>query len=99
MTKISHYSVYTAKAILPKPISDATHTLTEISFIVLRLQTEAGIIGESYLLSFQYSAGAIAGALKDAGEQVIGANVFDTVKVFEKLNNTNEYLVFSGLHR
>lgn len=99
MTKISHYSVYTAKAILPKPISDATHTLTEISFIVLRLQTEAGIIGESYLLSFQYSAGAIAGALKDAGEQVIGANVFDTVKVFEKLNNTNEYFGQEGVNR
>jgi L-alanine-DL-glutamate epimerase-like enolase superfamily enzyme len=99
MTKISNYSVYTAKAILPKPISDATHTLTEISFIVLRLQTDAGIIGESYLLSFQYSAGAIAGAFKDAGEQVIGANVFDTVKVFEKLNNANEYFGQEGINR
>jgi len=99
MTKITKYSVYTAKAALPKPIADATHTLTEISFIVLRIQTAAGIIGESYLLSFQYSANAIAGALKDAGAQVIGANVFDTVKVFEQLNNANEYFGQDGINR
>jgi hypothetical protein len=64
---IKNYSIYSAKARLNNPISDATHTLTEISFIVLRLQTENGVTGESYLLSFQYSPRAIAGALKDAG--------------------------------
>jgi len=48
-------NIYKAKTALEKPISDATHTLSEISFIILRLRLENGVIGESYLLSFQYS--------------------------------------------
>ena len=93
---IKSYSVYSAKAKLEKPIADATHTLTEISFIVLRLQLESGVVGESYLLSFQYSPAAIAGALKDVGEQVRGEQVYDTVKVFEKINAANEYFGLEG---
>lgn len=97
--RIKNYSVYAAKAQLNKPISDATHTLTEISFLVLRIQTESGVIGESYLLSFQYSPNAIAGALKDLGELVKGENVYNTVKVFEKLNHANEYFGHEGINR
>jgi L-alanine-DL-glutamate epimerase-like enolase superfamily enzyme len=96
---IKNYSTYTAKAKLHNPISDATHTLTEISFIVLRIETEGGVIGESYLLSFQYSPRAIAGALKDLGEMVIGEQVHDTVKVFTKLNHANEYFGQEGINR
>jgi L-alanine-DL-glutamate epimerase-like enolase superfamily enzyme len=99
MNKINSYSVYSAKAKLAKPIADATHTLTEISFIVLRLQTENGITGEAYMLSFQYSAKAIAGAIKDVGEMVIGAEVNDTVKVFEEINAVNEYFGQEGINR
>jgi L-alanine-DL-glutamate epimerase-like enolase superfamily enzyme len=99
MQTISNYSVYTAKAKLQNPISDATHTLTEISFIVLRLQTAGGVIGESYLLSFQYSPQAIAGAMKDAGELVLGSPVNETVKVFEHLNHANEYFGHEGINR
>jgi len=99
MSKIKTYSVYSAKARLDKPISDATHTLTEISFIVLRIQTQSGTEGEAYMLSFQYSARAIAGAMKDIGETVIGENVFDTVRVFERLNAANEYFGQEGINR
>jgi L-alanine-DL-glutamate epimerase-like enolase superfamily enzyme len=99
MHRIKDYSVYTAKAKLNKPIADATHTLTEISFLILRIQTEEGVVGESYLLSFQYSPNAIAGALKDAGELLKGEFVHDTVKVFEKLNHANEYFGHEGINR
>ena len=99
MNTIKSYSLYTAKAKLNKPIADATHTLTEISFIVLRLQLKSGIIGESYLLSFQYSPKAIAGALKDVGEMLIGEEVNNTVKVFEKINHANEYFGLEGINR
>lgn len=99
MSKIKDFSVYTAKAKLPKPISDATHTLTEISFLVLRIHLENGIIGESYLLSFQYSPLAIAGAIKDVGNLIIGEQVFETVKVFEKINHANEYFGMEGINR
>lgn len=98
-TTIESYQVFTAKAALQKPIADATHTLTEISFIVLRLTTQGGVVGESYLLSFQYSPNAIAGALKDAAALIIGEEVFNTVKVFEKLNHANEYFGQEGINR
>ncbi|UOR06592.1 mandelate racemase/muconate lactonizing enzyme family protein [Hymenobacter aerilatus] len=99
MPKINSFSVYTAKAKLANPISDATHTLTEISFLVLRITTETGVVGESYLLSFQYSPQAIAGAIKDAGQVVLGAEVSETVKVFEQLNQANEYFGMEGINR
>ena len=99
MYKIKDFSVYSAKAKLEKPISDATHTLTEISFLVLRIEVENGIIGESYLLSFQYSPNAILGALKDIGNMVIGAQVNETLKVFDKVNHANEYFGLEGINR
>ena len=99
MTKIKSYAVYKAKAALKKPISDATHTLTEISFLVLRITTEKGITGESYLLRFQYSPGAIAGAMKDVGEMVLGRHVYDTVSTFEYINHANEYFGHEGINR
>ena len=99
MSLIKDYSIYSAKSKLEKPISDATHTLTEISFMVLRIELENGIVGESYLLSFQYSPQAIAGALKDVGEMVLGEAVYDTVKVFEKINHANEYFGLEGINR
>lgn len=99
MTKIQNYSLFKAKAKLKKPIADSTHTLTELSFIVVRIQTVSGTIGESYLLSFQYSPRAIAGALSDMGELIIGEDVSDTVKVFDRLNHTNEYFGHEGINR
>src|SRR5690606_22869698 len=97
--KIKHYSIFKAKVDLDKPIADATHKLTEISFIVLRIETVSAIIGESYLLSFQYSPGAIVGALKDGGEMLIGGDVSDTVGSFESVNAQNEYFGVEGVNR
>ncbi|HRG93977.1 MAG TPA: hypothetical protein PLZ10_13565, partial [Chitinophagaceae bacterium] len=89
--RISRYEIFSAKAKLSKPIADATHTLTEISFLVLRLHTDNGNMGESYLLSFQYSPNAILGALKDQGDLLIGELIHQTVHAFSKLNHANEY--------
>ena len=99
MYKIKKYSVYSAKTALAKPISDSTHTLTEISFVVVRIEVDNGVIGESYLLSFQYSPSAIAGALKDVGDMLIGENVHDTVSVFSKVDAANEYFGKEGINR
>lgn len=99
MTKIKHYTLFKANAPLNKPISDATHTLTEISFIVLRIETVSGITGESYLLSFQYSPKAIVGALQDVGEMIIGEDVHDTVRCFDRISENNEYFGMEGINR
>ena len=97
--KIENFELFTAKAKLNKPIADATHTLTEISFIVVRIYTKSGTMGEAYLLSFQYSPQAIIGALKDQGQYLIGEDVCNTVKVYTALNHTNEYFGNEGINR
>lgn len=97
--KIKSYSLYRAKSKLAKPIADSTHKLTEISFLVVRIKLKNGTEGESHLLSFQYSPGAITGALNDVGRMVIGEEVFNTASVFEKINQSNEYFGLEGVNR
>ena len=97
--RIRHYELFRTKAKLEKPISDATHTLTEISFLVVRLHTDQGTTGEAYLLSFQYSPQAIIGALKDQGQLLLGEPVQATVQTFSKLNQANEYFGQEGINR
>lgn len=99
MSLITGFRIYSAKAKLGHPIADATHTLTEISFVIVRIHTKKDITGEAYLLSFQYSPRAIAGALKDVGGLIIGEQVYDTVKVWEKINHANEYFGMEGVNR
>ena len=96
---VKDVKIYKAYSELKKPISDATHTLTEISFLVVRIQLENGVIGESYLLSFQYSPHAIVGALKDAATVVIGHKAYETGIVYQKLDNLSEYFGNQGLLR
>jgi hypothetical protein len=50
MSKIKMYQFFEASTMLPKPIADATHTLTELRFIVLRLYTDYNKISESFML-------------------------------------------------
>ncbi|GAB3649844.1 enolase C-terminal domain-like protein [Echinicola sediminis] len=96
---IRDVKLYKASSELKKPIADATHTLTEISFIVMRIQLENGIIGESYLLSFQYSPNAIIGALKDAASLIKGYKAFETGVVYQKMDHLFEYFGNQGLLR
>jgi L-alanine-DL-glutamate epimerase-like enolase superfamily enzyme len=98
-TKIKSFKLYKSKAKLKKPIADATHTLHEISFLVLRLQLENGIIGESYLLSFQYSPHAIAGALKDILPVTIGYEAFETGMLLQHIAGQTEYFGQNGINK
>ncbi|MEQ6118741.1 mandelate racemase/muconate lactonizing enzyme family protein [Reichenbachiella sp. MALMAid0571] len=91
--------LYRAYSKLKNPISDATHTLTELSFIVVRIQLENEIVGESYLLSFQYSPNAIIGALKDLSEVLKGYHANETGLVNKRLEALNEYFGNQGLLR
>ncbi len=84
---------------MAKPISDATHTLSEISFIVFRIQLENGILGASYLLSFQYSPNAIIGALKDVIPVIRGFKANETGLVFQQLDGLAEYFGNQGVLR
>jgi len=98
-TEIRSYRLYQAKTKLKKPISDATHTLREISFLILRLQLENGVIGESYLLSFQYSPAAIRGAVRDILSFVTGKHTYEMGKVSRLIQEQTEYFGNKGINR
>lgn len=91
--------IYRASTVLKKPISDATHKLTEISFVILRIQMENGVVGESYMLSFQYSPNAIIGALKDMVPVIKGYQANQTGIVSKALDDLSEYFGNQGLLR
>lgn len=97
--QIKTYQLYKVNAELSKPIADATHTLHEISFLVLRLQLASGVIGESYLLSFQYSPNAIRGAMKDILPLVMGYEVYETGKVNLQVSRHSEYFGNLGINK
>lgn len=97
--RIRDYKLYRSAAKLRKPISDATHTLSEISFLVLRLQLENGVTGEAYLLSFQYSPRAIRGAFMDILPLVNGHHVSEMGKVNMLINGISEYFGNQGINR
>jgi len=94
---IKDCSLYKTKAQLKKPIADATHTLYEISFLVLRIRLENGIEGEAYLLSFQYSPNAIQGAFRDILPAIKGFPVNEMGRVTEKLDALSEYFGNQGI--
>ena len=96
---IRDVKLYKASSKLKKPISDATHTLTEISFLVMRIQLENGVIGESYMLTFQYSPNAILGALKDVIPLIKNCKVNEMGLVYKKLDDFAEYFGNNGLLR
>ena len=74
MNTIKHLNLYRAESPLSKPIADATHSISTISFVIVEVVLDNGITGEGYLLSFQYSPRAIEGALKDAREALLAGN-------------------------
>lgn len=79
--KIKDIRIYKAISKITKPIADATHNISEISFYIIEIELKSGIIGQGYLLSFHYSPNAILGALKDIKNFAIGYNVYETLKI------------------
>lgn len=95
--QIETVRLYKATIPLKKPIADSTHSLTEISFLVLRIQTRSGINGEAYLLCFQYSPNAIIGAVKDISALARKFTIWDTGKFNQAAAAANEYFGATGL--
>ena len=81
------------------PIADSTHTISEIAFIVCRLELSSGITGEGCLLSFDYSPEAIQGALRDIGQSLIGLPVYEVGRLSANFNQAAEYFGREGPNR
>jgi L-alanine-DL-glutamate epimerase-like enolase superfamily enzyme len=95
--KISDIKIYRAVSNLSKNISDSTHDIDEIAFYILEIVLNNGIIGQGYLLSFNYSQNAIEGSLKDLSEFAKGYNVYETVKLKKDWDIEAEYFGNTGI--
>lgn len=99
MSVISDVRIYRAVSPLSRPIADATHSLTEISFYVVEVETGCGVTGQGYLLSFHYSPGAISGALKDIRPLILGLAPHETGILARKAAGEHEYFGHEGIQR
>ncbi len=99
-TKIRKASFYRAVSKISKPIADSTHTISKIAFYVAEVETEDGVKGQGYLLSFHYSPGAIEGALRDCRDFLLGKeyDVFETVRAKREWDMEAEYFGNTGIN-
>ncbi len=99
MPKIKHVHFFKALSPVSQPIADSTHSISEISFLVTRLELDNGVTGEAYLLAFHYSPQAIAGALRDIRELALGFEVSETGRFIHEFEKASEYFGRAGIHR
>jgi L-alanine-DL-glutamate epimerase-like enolase superfamily enzyme len=98
-TRIKSFTAFKALSPLSRPIADSTHSIDRIAFVVVRIELESGEFGEAYLLAFDYSPEAIAGALRDVAPMVIGREVSETGVFLRDHEAATEYFGQNGLHR
>ena len=82
-------------------ISDATHSIPAIKFIICEIILNNGITGQGYLLSFHYSPHAIRGALKDIKDFILEHNysVSETKELYRDWLTQSEYFSQEGINR
>ncbi len=98
-TRIKDISFYTATSDVSRPIADATHTISTIDFIIAEIELENGIIGQGYLLSFDFVPQAISGALADIKNFILskGYDGTNPPKLIEDWRGEVEYFGQEGL--
>ncbi len=98
---IKDIRLYRAVSTLSRPIADATHSISEIAFYVLELETAQGVVGQGYCLGFHYSPQAIEGALKDIKAFILQRNyrVCETLQLQADYESESEYFGIDGLQR
>lgn len=97
--RIKELEFFRAESPLSQPIADATHQIPAINFIVARLRTDSGVVGEGYLLAFHFNPGAICGALADVRALALGHEVNDTRGFDRHCDKEFEYFGDVGLLR
>lgn len=100
-TMIKDIRIFRAVSQISQPIADATHEISEIAFYVLEVETEGGVTGQGYLLSFHYSPGAAEGALKDLKKFILSREyeVCQTQEIQMDYEVESEYFGIPGLQR
>lgn len=81
------------------PIEDATHKISEISFVVTRITLASGVTGDAYLLSFHYNRNGVVGALRDFRELALGWDASRPGEFVEHAHREAEYFGLAGLNQ
>ena len=99
--RIKELRIYSAVSKLTKPIADSTHDISKIAFYVLEVESQAGVVGQGYLLAFHYSKNAIEGALKDLKRFVEEREycIYQTQDIQKDYEIESEYFGIVGLQR
>lgn len=98
-TAIRNVEFFRAKSPRSIPIQDATHTISDIAFLITRITLENGVTGEAYLLSFHYSPRAIQGALEDVRALAIGADASRPGEFLRRHQQEAEYFGIPGIQQ
>jgi L-alanine-DL-glutamate epimerase-like enolase superfamily enzyme len=95
--QIKDIRFFRAKSPISRPIADATHAISDIDFFMAEIETEAGITGQGYLLSFHYFPRAVSGALLDVSDFAKQFQVYETVRMAQVFAAESEYFGSNGL--
>ncbi len=98
-TTIRAIRFFKVRSPLSRPIADATHSISAITFIVARAELESGVTGDGYLLAFDFSPHGIAGVLNDVRALVMGRQVYETGRLRAEWDAQTEYFGDVGLQR
>ncbi len=96
---IKDITFYEAESPLSTNISDATHSIPAIKFIIAEIELQNGVKGEGYLLSFHYSSNSIKGALADIKSFVLEREykASETEQLYKDWEIESEYFGNDGL--
>jgi L-alanine-DL-glutamate epimerase-like enolase superfamily enzyme len=98
-TSIKAVNFFRATSTKSVPIQDATHNISEISFIVTRITLASGVTGDAYLLSFHFNRNAAIGALRDVSELALGRDVSRRGEFVRHARREAEYFGHAGLNQ
>jgi L-alanine-DL-glutamate epimerase-like enolase superfamily enzyme len=99
MPKIKRITYFRAVSPVSRSIADSTHSIPEIAFLITRIETDSGVLGEGYLLAFHYSPQAILGALRDIAPLALGCDICRTGEFLAGHERESEYFGNIGLLR
>lgn len=92
--------VRVTKLVMPlkKPIADSTHVLKKIEWIVVEILTSEGVIGNSFMLTFDYGTELLKGIVEtELKKELIGKDPQYIHKIWDTVWNRTEYIGQSGV--
>ena len=83
---------------LDRPIADSTHVLNRIQWIVVEIITNQGLIGNSFMLTFDYGPDALQGIVEtELKKVVVGRDARDISGIWQACYSHCEYIGQTGL--